>query len=86
MRSNPGSTVERAERDLKGFAKVELEPGETDTIEIGLPFNDLAYYDVGQASWVVEPLEHEIHVGTSSRDLPLSASLTITSYEPVRLD
>jgi beta-glucosidase len=81
--SYPGSSVERAERELKGFAKVMLEPGETGTIQIDLPVNSLAYYDVTQQAWVLEGLEHEVHVGTSSRDLPLSATLSVAAQSPV---
>ncbi len=79
----PGSAVERAERELKGFLKVELEPGETKTVEIEIPTRRLAYYDVSESSWVVEALEHAVHVGTSSRDLPLSTTLTVTSRAQV---
>lgn len=79
----PGSVVERAERELKGFAKVFVQPGATATAEIDLPVNDLAYYDVDAAAWVLEGLEHTVHVGTSSRDLPLSTTLTVAPQAPV---
>jgi len=81
--SYPGSAVERAERELKGFAKVTLEPGQTQTIELGLPVSDLAYYDAAEAEWVLEGLELEVHIGTSSRDLPLSTTLTVDAQRPV---
>ncbi|MDH5171195.1 MAG: glycoside hydrolase family 3 C-terminal domain-containing protein, partial [Gammaproteobacteria bacterium] len=45
----PGSAVERAELELKGFARVSLDPGETKTVEIPVPVNSLAYYDVTRA-------------------------------------
>ncbi len=79
----PGSSVERSERELKGFAKVALGPGATQTVEIALPVNDLAYYDVDEAAWALEGLEHEVHAGTSSRDLPLSTTLTVAAERPV---
>jgi beta-glucosidase len=79
----PGSAVERADRDLKGFAKVVLEPGVTQTVEIAVPVNDLAYYDVADAAWALEGLEHEVHAGTSSRDLPLATTLTVSAERPV---
>jgi beta-glucosidase len=81
--SYPGSAVERADRELKGFAKVMLEPGATQTVEIAIPVNDLAYYDVTDAAWALEGLEHEVHAGTSSRDLPLSTTLSVTAARPV---
>ncbi|MBW2629367.1 MAG: glycoside hydrolase family 3 C-terminal domain-containing protein [Deltaproteobacteria bacterium] len=79
----PGSAVERSERDLKGFAKVMLEPGAMQTVEIAVPVNDLAYYDVGEGAWALEGLEHAVHAGTSSRDLPLSTTLTVAAERPV---
>jgi beta-glucosidase len=79
----PGSAVERAERELKGFVKVVLEPGETRTVEIQVSVNDLAYYDVTDSAWALEGLDHEIHVGTSSRDLPLGTTLTVSAERPI---
>ncbi|MBT8453758.1 MAG: glycoside hydrolase family 3 C-terminal domain-containing protein [Deltaproteobacteria bacterium] len=70
--SYPGSSVERANLELKGFQKVFLESGETKTASIEIPLRDLAYFDVSTRAWVIEPLEYRVHVGTSSRDLPLS--------------
>ena len=81
--SYPGSAVERSERELKGFTKIMLEPGATQTVEITVPVNDLAYYDVAKSVWALEGLEHEIHVGTSSRNLPLSTTLTVSAQAPV---
>ncbi len=81
----PGSVVARANLELKGFQKVTLEPGETQTVEIELPVNSLAYYDVAESAWVLEGLTHEVHVGTSSRDLPLSTTLTVNEARPVAL-
>ncbi len=79
----PGSSIMRAERDLKGFSKVELDPGETRSVDMSVPVNSLAYYDVEAAAWALEGLEHEVHVGTSSRDLPLSTTLTVAAASPV---
>ncbi len=77
----PGSAVQRAERELKGFAKVHLEPGESKTVDIAVAVSSLAYYDVSQSAWLVEELEHAVHAGTSSRDLPLSTMLKVTSQQ-----
>ncbi len=79
----PGSAVERAERELKGFVKVTLEPGETRTVEISVPVTSLAYYDVANSAWALEGLEHEVLAGTSSRDLPLATTLTVDAAQPV---
>jgi beta-glucosidase len=81
----PGSMVERSVLELKGFAKVTLEPGETQTVEMSVPVNDLAYYDVTEGSWALEGLEYEVHIGTSSRDLPLSTMLSVAAQRSVSL-
>jgi beta-glucosidase len=75
--SYPGSAVVRAERDLKGFAKVSVAPGATESVEITIRVGDLAYYDTPNAQWVTEALDYEVHVGTSSRDLPLSETFSV---------
>jgi beta-glucosidase len=81
----PGSAVERAELELKGFARVSLDPGETKTVEIPVPVNSLAYYDVTRAAWVLEALEHKVYAGTSSRDIPLSLLLSVAAKQGVSM-
>lgn len=81
----PNSSVERSVRELKGFARVELEPGATETVTIELPVNDLAYYDVAASAWALEALEHEVLIGTSSRDLPLATNLSVSAARPVEV-
>jgi beta-glucosidase len=63
-----GSRVERAPRELKGFTRVALEPGETKTVRIEIPLRDLAYYDES-AGWTVEPLEYELVAAHHSLDV-----------------
>jgi beta-glucosidase len=77
--------VERSVLELKGFAKVTLEQGETQTVEMSVPVNDLAYYDVTEDSWVLEGLEYDVHIGTSSRDLPLSTTLSVAAKQSIEL-
>ncbi|MFW5875511.1 MAG: beta-glucosidase family protein [Myxococcota bacterium] len=74
-----GSSVERSVRELKGFDRVSLMAGETKTVTMEVPVRDLAYWDAGADDWIVEPIEYGVQVGTSSRDLPLEASFTVTS-------
>jgi beta-glucosidase len=66
---NPGLT--RPEKELKGFEKVLLQPGETQVVSIPLHRDAFAYYDDKQHAWVAEKDDFEIAVGSSSRDLPL---------------
>jgi beta-glucosidase len=61
----------RPERELKGFKKVFLKPGETQTVSIPLDENAFAFYDPAQGGWLAEKDDFEIAVGSSSRDLPL---------------
>jgi beta-glucosidase len=60
------SKVERAKKELKDFAKVSLDPGQTKSVPLRLSVRDTAYYDVGSASWQVEKTKYKIYVGPSS--------------------
>ncbi|UCD84775.1 MAG: glycoside hydrolase family 3 C-terminal domain-containing protein [Deltaproteobacteria bacterium] len=73
-----GSRVDRAVKELKGFGRVSLKPGETRSVAFEVVASDLAYYDQGNDTWVVEEIEYTIYVGPSSRqeDL-LSASFRV---------
>ena len=56
-------------RELKGFEKISLEPGETKTVELVLDKRSFAYYDVEVKDWVCGSGEYEVAIGASSRDL-----------------
>jgi len=72
------SSVTRPVKELKGFQKVSLRPGETKTVTFSVTPDLLAFYDVNM-KYVVEPGEFVIMVGNSSRDQDLTkASLTVT--------
>jgi beta-glucosidase len=72
------SSVTRPVKELKGFQKISLQPGETKTVTLEITPDLLAFYDV-QMKYVVEPGEFEIMVGNSSRDSDLrQAVLTVT--------
>lgn len=71
------SAVVRAVRDLKDFQRVHLDAGQTKSVSFTLGARNLAYYDVARGAWVVEPTDYTVSVGTSSRDLPLTATLTV---------
>jgi beta-glucosidase len=59
----------RPPKELKGFAKVELQPGETKTVTISLDFRAFAYYHPGYMRWITEDGEFDILVGASSADI-----------------
>jgi beta-glucosidase len=64
------SSVTRPVKELKGFQKISLQPGETQTVGIAITPESLAFYDIDM-KYVVEPGEFEIMVGNSSRDADL---------------
>jgi beta-glucosidase len=73
----PHSLARRPAKELKGYVRIELEPGEKKTATITLPVSELAYYDMDQKAWVVEPVVHEILVGYNARDLPLKGEISV---------
>ena len=73
--SHASNVLFTAEQELKGFEKVFLNPGETETVSFVLNRRDLCYYDVAAADWRVEGGMYEIRIGASSRDIRLKANL-----------
>ena len=67
----------RPEKELKGFKKVFLKPGEKQTVSIALDKNAFAYYDDTQKSWVAEKDNFKIFIGSSSRDIRLKEGFTL---------
>ncbi|MHC1592269.1 MAG: glycoside hydrolase family 3 C-terminal domain-containing protein [Candidatus Helarchaeales archaeon] len=61
------SLVERPLKELKGFYKIHLKPGETKTVTMTVNAKDLAYYDAENGRWEIEKIEHVLMVGPSSR-------------------
>lgn len=73
------SGLERPVKELKGFAKVELRPGETRTVSIALDSRAFAYYHPEYKQWITENGEFEILVGASAADIRQSATVTLQS-------
>ncbi len=65
------SSLPRPVRELKGFRKVQLSPGERKVVSFVVRKDDLAFFDPGTHKWTVESGAFEFSVGTSSRELPL---------------
>ncbi|PSR08669.1 MAG: glycosyl hydrolase [Bacteroidetes bacterium] len=63
------SAVPRAVKELKGFQKVWLQPGETATVTITIDVDQLAYYDEGLAAWQLEKGDYFIYVGNAADGL-----------------
>jgi beta-glucosidase len=75
--SAPGSNVERPQRQLASFARVSLEPGQTESVTLEFPARDLAYWDEASSRWVVEAIGYTLAAGSSSRDLPATATFEV---------
>ncbi len=71
------STIYRPVKELKGFRKVWLEPGEIKEVEITLCKRAFAFYNVNINDWCVETGEFDILVGASSADIRLTATVTV---------
>ena len=69
-------SVVRPDRELKGFRRVRLEPGATQTVRLSLGPDQLCCYGADER-WVVEPGTFTVMVGGSSTDLPLTATLEV---------
>jgi len=78
------SSVIRPEKELKGFEKVELQPGEEKTVTFELDKRAFAYYNVDIGDWHVETGEFEIMIGKSSRDIVLKDKIFVKSTVTVR--
>ncbi len=72
-----GSAVERPAKQLRGFQRVTLKPGETRTVRIPLAGSDLAYWDVAAQRWVVETGQVRLLVGASSADIRLERIIDV---------
>ncbi|TVZ02700.1 beta-glucosidase [Trebonia kvetii] len=79
--SLPDSAVTRARRELKAFASVDIEAGQTVEVTLTVARDDLAYWDIRLDRWVVEGGEYHCHVGASSRDLRATAVVTVAGDE-----
>lgn len=77
----PESSVARPPRELKAFASVELAAGQSRTVELTVPREDLAHWDIRLEDWVVEGGRHAVAVGASSRDLRLETTVELPGDE-----
>ena len=70
----PRSGIERADRELKAFEKVWLDPGESTRVRLHLSERSLCHWDETAESWALERGEADVLVGASSRDIRLSGT------------
>ncbi|MCJ7533962.1 MAG: glycoside hydrolase family 3 C-terminal domain-containing protein [Anaerolineales bacterium] len=76
------SSAFHPDKELKGFVKVALQPGEETEVSIELNQRAFSYYNTQINDWYVEAGAFEILVGASSRDIRLKASLEVVSTQP----
>ncbi len=67
-------TIRKPDKELRGFAKVDLGPGEATTVRFEITGDALAHYDGRREQWCVEPDAYEVLVGVSSRDIRSTAN------------
>jgi beta-glucosidase len=71
------SKVARPAKELKGFSRINLKPGETKTVTVTLDGRAFSYYDVDSKQWRADPDEYQILVGRSSQDIQLRGTVRL---------
>jgi beta-glucosidase len=66
---DPKPQIDKPVRELKGFSKIALQPGETKTVQFTIQPRNLAYFDVSGKQWKADAGGYEIEIGASSRDI-----------------
>jgi beta-glucosidase len=80
---DPMASLVRPPKELKGFAKVDLQPGETKTVHIPLNYRPFDFYHPAYRQWITESGEFELLIGASAADI--RCHLTISLNSTVRL-
>jgi len=75
---DPHASVPRPVKELKGFSKVWLDPGETERVTLSLDRRAFSFYDVKKHEWNAEPGAYTILVGSSSTQIELRGTLSLT--------
>ena len=75
--SDPSAQADRPERELKGFAKVRLDAGETRPVTISLDARAFSYWDEPAHKWIIDPGKFIVRVGDSSENTPLQADIDL---------
>ncbi|MFZ0745385.1 MAG: glycoside hydrolase family 3 C-terminal domain-containing protein [Terracidiphilus sp.] len=71
------SKIDRPARELKGFQRVELQPGKTKTVEFRLDRSAFEYWNPETKQWTLDPGTFEVQIGASSRDIRLRAPVKL---------
>ncbi len=73
------AAVSRPPKELKGFTKVALQPGETKTVTMVLDFRSFAYFHPGYLRWITEDGEFDLLIGASSADIRCTQTVSLRS-------
>jgi len=73
----PGSKVPRPAKELKGFTKVSLKPGETKRVSVTLDDRSFSYYDAAARRWRADPGTYQVLVGRSADQTELTGTVTL---------
>ena len=86
--SDKTGTPDRPVKELKGFAKVALEPGETKTVKLTVDFRSLAYFAEKIGDWYAAPGTYQILVGDASDNIAVCTEITYQTDKslPLRMD
>ena len=79
--AKPESKIFRAPKELKGFVKIHLDPGEEKKVTVELDDRAFAFWNTATEDWCVESGEYKILVGASSRDIRLEAAAKMKSED-----
>ncbi|WP_026496221.1 beta-glucosidase [Butyrivibrio sp. WCD3002] len=81
-------TPDRPVKELKGFAKVEVAPGETKTVEMEICSRALSYFDEGLGDWFAPTGKYELLVGNASDNITLRTEISFETkkIKPMRVD
>ncbi len=82
--SDPVCSVMRPVKELKGFKKVFLKPGESRRITLDIPVSSLAFYSEAQSQFVVEPGEFILQLGASASDIKQKISVEVKELPSCR--
>ena len=75
--ADPSAPIDRPLRELKGFERVQLEPGESKMVTLPVDRRALSFYSTETHGWIAHPGRFEVYVGSSSRDLPLHTAFDL---------
>lgn len=73
----PSSAPDHPPKQLRGFDKLSLQPGQTKTATFSLRKKDLSYWDVSSQKWIVPKGQFKLYVAASSRDIKLTGTIDV---------